>query len=69
MRRPALPGGMVGGGGGSRGADSAPVAPVVAEAEAGTVPRQSSPTAGGGEKRSASPPPVGRGPTPPGPPG
>ena len=54
------------GGGESRGADSAPVAPVVAEAEAETGPRPSSPPAGGGEKGSATPPPISWGPTPPG---
>ena len=64
MRGAALPGGV--GGGGSRGADSAPVAPVVAEAEAGTGPGPSSPPAGGGEKGSAIPPPISCGPTPPG---
>ena len=60
----ALPGEMVGWG--SRGADNAPVAPVVAEAEAGTGPGPSSPPASGCEKGFATPPPVGSGPTPPG---
>ena len=54
------------GGGESRGADSDPVAPVVAEAEEGTGPVLSPPPAGGGEKGYATPASVSCGPTPPG---
>ena len=56
-----------GGGGGSRGASSAPVDPVEAEAAAGTGPALSSLPAvgGGGEKGSASPPPDRGGPSSP----
>ena len=58
----ALPGGMAGG---SRGAGSASVAPVVAEACTGTGSGLSPPHAGGGEKGSAAPPPVSCCPAPP----
>ena len=54
------------GGGESRGAGSAPAAPVEAEAEEGTGPGLLPPPAGGGEKGSATPPPVSCGLTPPG---
>ena len=54
------------GGGESRGADSDPVAAVVADAEEGIIPGLSPPPAGAGEKGSATPPPVSCGSTPPG---
>ena len=62
---PLCRGGLWGGGGGSCGADSAPVAPVVVEADAGTGPGPSSLPAGGGEEGSATPPPVSCAPPPP----
>ena len=55
--------------GGSRGANSAPVAPVAAGAKEGTGPGLSPPPASGGERDPLTPHPLAVAPLPPGPPG